>query len=536
MHLVPLVFYAAAAAAYLTHFAWRDPRVGRLSTALLGGAVLAHTFLIGMQTVQVGHAPLVGTTAAISAFVWLLGLSYLYVELTTDERAMGVFVAPLLVALALIRRSIQREPQAAAASEPALHGAHRLDAVRLRELRAGLRAGRDLRAAVQGDQAKHLGFFYARLPSLQALDAMNGRVVTIGWIFLTLGIAIGALWATQIHASPDPRAQAMGIRDPKILAAVLCWFIYTFALVGADDDRLERPPRGVAVGDCLRDRAVELRAGRLLFHEESQLLSSDASSQSHQPPHSARSSCAKPLTSRGAAGVRAAGIRRPRVTRKPSCSRPAIAPRSTPSASRMPRSMRLARFFSRNHGIESTALAEHFYSHRGVDAARHLFRVAAGLDSLVVGEPQILGQVKTAYTTSSDLQFTGTVTHRLFHAAFAVGKRVRNETALGEGAVSVSYAAIELAKKIFGDLSGRSVVILGAGEMAELTGVHLRAHKVKQITIASRTLAPAEALARRSRDAPCRGARSLRRSLAPTSSSRRRVRPSLCSRARWWTK
>jgi glutamyl-tRNA reductase len=154
------------------------------------------------------------------------------------------------------------------------------------------------------------------------------------------------------------------------------------------------------------------------------------------------------------------------------------------------------RFFSEYHGIDAAALSEHLYCHRGSDAARHLFRVAAGLDSLVVGEPQILGQVKAAYTTSSDMQRTGTVTHRLFHSAFAVGKRVRTETGLAEGAVSVSYAAIELAKKIFGELSGRSVLILGAGEMAELTGVHLRAQQVKHITIASRTLASAEALAR----------------------------------------
>ena len=75
MHLVPLLLYAAAAAAYVAHFAWRDPRVGRLATALMAGGVLAHTFLIGMQTVQAGHAPLVGTSSAISAFVWLLGLS-----------------------------------------------------------------------------------------------------------------------------------------------------------------------------------------------------------------------------------------------------------------------------------------------------------------------------------------------------------------------------------------------------------------------------------------------------------------------------
>ena len=157
----------------------------------------------------------------------------------------------------------------------------------------------------------------------------------------------------------------------------------------------------------------------------------------------------------------------------------------------------LRRFFSEYHSLEPARLAEHLYCHRGVDAARHLFRVAAGLDSLVVGEPQILGQVKTAYATASDLHFTGTVTHRLFHAAFGVGKRVRNETGLAEGAVSVSYAAIELAKKIFGDLSGRNVLILGAGEMAELTGVHLRSQRATQITIASRTFASADDLARR---------------------------------------
>ena len=156
----------------------------------------------------------------------------------------------------------------------------------------------------------------------------------------------------------------------------------------------------------------------------------------------------------------------------------------------------LTRFFCDYHRLDQARLAEHLYCHRGVEAARHLFRVAAGLDSLVVGEPQILGQVKTAYFTANDLHFTGTVTHRLFHAAFAVGKRVRNETGLAEGAVSVSYAAIELAKKIFGDLSGLNVLILGAGEMAKLTGVHLRAQRVRQITIASRTLASAEALAR----------------------------------------
>src|SRR6266700_6027842 len=99
---LPLILYAAAAVAYLAHFSRPDKRTGRMATALLGGAVLAHTFLIGMRTMEEGYAPLVGTTAAISAFVWLLGLAYLYVELTTEERAMGVFVTLLLAALAVL--------------------------------------------------------------------------------------------------------------------------------------------------------------------------------------------------------------------------------------------------------------------------------------------------------------------------------------------------------------------------------------------------------------------------------------------------
>jgi glutamyl-tRNA reductase len=143
-----------------------------------------------------------------------------------------------------------------------------------------------------------------------------------------------------------------------------------------------------------------------------------------------------------------------------------------------------ARFIAEYHGLPWESLAPHVFSLRGPEAARHLFRVTAGLDSLVVGEPQILGQVHT-----------GALMNRLFNTAFTVGKRVRSETGLGEGAVSVSYAAIALAKKIFRDLKGLNVLILGAGEMAELTGVHLQAQHVRQITIASRTLASAEALA-----------------------------------------
>ena len=156
----------------------------------------------------------------------------------------------------------------------------------------------------------------------------------------------------------------------------------------------------------------------------------------------------------------------------------------------------VAAFFSDYHQVPREDIREHLFVHRGADAARHLFRVTAGLDSLVVGEPQIMGQVKSAYTVASEEHYTGTVLNRLFHTAFTAGKRVRSETGLGEGAVSVSYAAVSLAKKIFRDMKSLHVLILGGGEMAKLTGVHLRAQRVKQIVVCSRTDATAEALAR----------------------------------------
>jgi glutamyl-tRNA reductase len=151
----------------------------------------------------------------------------------------------------------------------------------------------------------------------------------------------------------------------------------------------------------------------------------------------------------------------------------------------------LVRFLSDYNEIAPADVTPHVYDIADLDAARHLFRVAAGLDSLVVGEPQILGQVKEAHTAATDARTSGPVLNRLFHASFAVGKRVRTETGLGSGAVSVSYAAVALARKIFGDLSGRNVVVIGAGEMGKLTAIHMKSQDVRHITIVSRTMAHA---------------------------------------------
>jgi glutamyl-tRNA reductase len=151
----------------------------------------------------------------------------------------------------------------------------------------------------------------------------------------------------------------------------------------------------------------------------------------------------------------------------------------------------LAAFLAEFHGVAAADVAPHVYGVEGLEAARHLFRVAAGLDSLVVGEPQILGQVKHAHAAATASRTAGPVLNRLFHSSFAVGKRVRTETALGSGAISVGYAAVSLARKIFGDLKGRAVVVVGAGEMGKLTALHMKSQGVQHVTIVSRTMAHA---------------------------------------------
>ena len=147
------------------------------------------------------------------------------------------------------------------------------------------------------------------------------------------------------------------------------------------------------------------------------------------------------------------------------------------------------------HRVARAEFDPHVYEKTDLDAARHLFRVAAGLDSLVVGEPQILGQVKDAHALAAEHQSTGPLLNRLFHTSFAVGKRVRSETALGAGAVSVSFAAMSLARKIFGDLTGRTVLVVGAGEMGKLTARHMKAQGVHHVTIISRTMSHAARVA-----------------------------------------
>jgi glutamyl-tRNA reductase len=150
-------------------------------------------------------------------------------------------------------------------------------------------------------------------------------------------------------------------------------------------------------------------------------------------------------------------------------------------------SERIARFLSEARSVPPESITEHLYSHADDEAVRHVFRVASSLDSMVVGEPQVLGQVRRAYSLAVETGTAGRVLNRLVHHAFRVAKRVRSETGIAASAVSISYMAVELGRKIFGSLKGQTVLLVGAGEMAELALRHLINAGAARVLVANRT-------------------------------------------------
>ena len=232
MLMLPLLLYLVAGGAYGFFFVRRNHLVGKLATSSLAAAALIHTFVIGMRTVEVGQLPFVGTAAVISAFVWLLAVAYLYTEVTTDERAMGVFIVPLLVGLQTISTLSDGAINPAPVLNShwfAIHVVSLLFAYAAFALACVI--GITYVLLFRELKSKQLGFFAARLPSLNVIDAMNGRAVGVGWLFLTAGLVVGAAWLFQLQPeNTDPRVRAMSLFDPKIFVVVLSWFVYSFEL------------------------------------------------------------------------------------------------------------------------------------------------------------------------------------------------------------------------------------------------------------------------------------------------------------------
>lgn len=156
---------------------------------------------------------------------------------------------------------------------------------------------------------------------------------------------------------------------------------------------------------------------------------------------------------------------------------------------------RVNQFLNASDSLPHSFLEAHLYQHTDDQAIRHLFRVTSSLDSMVVGEPQVLGQVRRAYSIALEAGTAGRILNRLIHHAFRVAKRVRTETGIGANAVSISYMAVELGKKIFNSLEGHTALLIGAGEMAELSARHLITAGVSRVLLANRTEERAEHLA-----------------------------------------
>ena len=156
---------------------------------------------------------------------------------------------------------------------------------------------------------------------------------------------------------------------------------------------------------------------------------------------------------------------------------------------------RIRRFMADYHHLAHDLLDPHLYSYHGEEAIRHVFRVASSLDSMVVGEPQILGQIKTSYGYAAEYKSSGIILNRFLHKAFSVAKRVRTETRIASSAVSVSFAAVELARKIFGNLTDKTVLLIGAGEMCELAARHFLTNGAKGVMVTNRPFERAQKLA-----------------------------------------
>jgi ABC-type transport system involved in cytochrome c biogenesis permease subunit len=234
LNLLPLILYGAAGVVYALHFAKRQPAAGRAATTLLLMGVLAHTFVIGMQTMEVRHVPFANPSRAVSSFVWLLALSYLYLEVTTEERAMGVFILPIaagLQAIPVIYPGVENADPVLDSPWFWVHVASLLFAYASFALAAML--GLTYMLQFKEIKKKHLGYFYNRLPSLHVLDAMNSRAVMIGWLLLTVGVVVGVVWTAQARAvAPENlNLQAMSIQDPKVFIAMVTWVVYSFSLV-----------------------------------------------------------------------------------------------------------------------------------------------------------------------------------------------------------------------------------------------------------------------------------------------------------------
>ena len=325
------------------------------------------------------------------------------------------------------------------------------------------------------------------LPALEVIDQIGYRSLLLGFPFMTLGLLTGSVVAISTYGHLDfldPEDSVVGADVGRLHAHG----------VHALEFRMARTPRRFPCDFRVRGGAG--RVGGELFLRHPQvccLMRFQLIGVNHKSaPLEVRERLAIPesrLPDTCRDLIAYPGIEEGMVIS--TCNRVEIVTHTTNGAAD------LRGFLHDYFHLEPEELDPHLYEFRGKDAVRHLFRVASSLDSMVVGEAQILGQVKEAYATARAIGAVRGQLDQLFSRAFAVAKRVRSETAVGSSSVSIASVAVELAKKIFGTLEGKNVFIVGAGKMSELAARHLMAHGCASIFVANRTYDRAIGLAQK---------------------------------------
>ena len=333
------------------------------------------------------------------------------------------------------------------------------------------------------------GGVLGRLPSLAALDRLIYHATLLGLPFLTMGMAAGVIRAETFKVPGWPT-------DPMVLLSAAAWARVPGAHRRPRARRLVRPRRLVArrrrVSSCCsssasprsRTSAASTPTGAERMHVVVAGISHKTASLELRErlalDEEAALRLSQELLDEGVA-CEAVALSTCNRTELYLYGRDSLAARQAALG-----------HLARHAGVAPGELEPALYSYSGDGAIAHLFRVTSSLDSMVVGEAQIVAQLKAAYQQACDGGCTAVVFNRLFRHALEVGKRVRTETAIGERPVSVSSAAVELALQVFGKLRDHTVLIVGAGETSELTATHLKAHGIEKILVANRTLATSD--------------------------------------------
>ena len=422
-----------------------------------------------------------GFGQVVSLLSFLLVAVFLVVDLRARAALLGAFLSPAAVAVLVpsLWMSAPGPELAASLRQPLLP-------VHIAVALAGL-AVFGVATAVAGVylavermlKGKRFGPFFRRVPSLELLDDLNRRLVAWGFIALSLTLLTGA-WV-QARLRPDARW------GPAELAVVVAWMAFGVVLQLRMRRRLAWPPGGAAHhGRIRRPGGFVRQPVRAVGDPVSPPLVCVGLSH-HTAPVDVRERLALP-EERQTELLQAIAQAPAEALLISTCNRVELYVVG-PGDDLQERTRAVV---ARAAGDD---LVPYLYAHHGEAAVLHLFRVAASLDSMILGEPQILGQVKDAFEQAQRLGAARGELARVCAAAFGSAKRVRTETELGRAATSMASAAVEMARHIFDGLEGKTVLLIGAGEMAELSGKHLLSAGASRVLVANRTFERAEALA-----------------------------------------